>query len=82
LVHDPFDKQFINTMITDYLHTFANFKDWTLLQSWHGIYPKMMNGETELIKEIEPGVTVINGVGGNGMTLSFGLCEQFIGSRS
>ncbi|WP_461448543.1 TIGR03364 family FAD-dependent oxidoreductase [Mucilaginibacter sp.] len=81
LVHDPFDKQFINTMITDYLHTFANFKDWTLLQSWHGIYPKMMNGETELIKEIEPGVTVINGVGGNGMTLSFGLCEQFIGSR-
>ena len=82
LVHDPFDKEFINTMITDYLHTFANFKDWTLLQSWHGIYPKMMNGETELIKEIEPGVTVINGVGGNGMTLSFGLCEQFIGSRS
>ncbi|WP_158994670.1 TIGR03364 family FAD-dependent oxidoreductase [Mucilaginibacter sp. L196] len=81
LVHDPFDKQFINTLITDYLHTFASFKDWTLLQSWHGIYPKMMNGETELIKEIEPGVTVINGVGGNGMTLSFGLCEQFIGSR-
>jgi FAD dependent oxidoreductase TIGR03364 len=81
LVHDPFDKQFINTMITDYLHTFANFKDWTILQSWHGIYPKMINGETELIKEVEPGVTVINGVGGNGMTLSFGLCEQFIGSR-
>jgi len=81
LVHDPFDKQFINTLITEYLHTFANFKDWQLLQSWHGIYPKMMNGETELIKEIEPGVTVINGVGGNGMTLSFGLCEQFIASR-
>jgi len=81
LVHDPFDKQFINTLITGYLHTFANFKDWTLLQSWHGIYPKMMNGETELIKQIEPGVTVINGVGGNGMTLSFGLCEQYIASR-
>lgn len=81
LVHDPFDKQFINTLITDYLHTFANFKDWQLLQSWHGIYPKMMNGETELIKEIEPGVTVINGVGGNGMTLSFGLCEQYFASR-
>jgi len=81
LVHDPFDKQFINKMIIEYLHTFANFKDWKLLQSWHGIYPKMMNGETELIKEIGPGVTVINGVGGNGMTLSFGLCEQFIASR-
>jgi len=81
LVHDPFDKEFINTMITDYLHTFANFKDWKLMQSWHGIYPKMMNGETELIREIEPGVTVINGVGGNGMTLSFGLCEQYFASR-
>jgi len=81
LVHDPFDKQFINTLIKNYLHTFANFKDWQLLQSWHGIYPKMMNGQTELIKEIEPGVTVINGVGGNGMTLSFGLCEEFFASR-
>jgi glycine/D-amino acid oxidase-like deaminating enzyme len=81
LVHDPFDKEFINNMITDYLHTFANFKDWKLLQSWHGIYPKMMNGETELIRDIEPGVTVINGVGGNGMTLSFGLCEQYFASR-
>ncbi|SDT19796.1 FAD dependent oxidoreductase TIGR03364 [Mucilaginibacter mallensis] len=81
LVHDPFDKEFINTMITAYLHTFANFKDWKLMQSWHGIYPKMMNGETELIRDIEPGVTVINGVGGNGMTLSFGLCEQYFASR-
>jgi FAD dependent oxidoreductase TIGR03364 len=81
LVHDPFDKEFINHMITDYLHTFANFRDWKLMQSWHGIYPKMMNGQTELIIETEPGVTVINGIGGNGMTLSFGLCEEFIGNR-
>ncbi|WP_259070081.1 TIGR03364 family FAD-dependent oxidoreductase [Mucilaginibacter sp. X4EP1] len=82
LVHDPFDKEFINNMITDYLHTFANFKDWKLLQSWHGIYPKMTNGQTELIFETAPGVTVINGLGGNGMTLSFGLCEQYIGKRN
>lgn len=81
LVHDPFDKQFINTMITDYLKTFANFKDWQLMQSWHGIYPKMMDGRTELIVDVQPGVTVINGLGGNGMTLSFGLCEQYIASR-
>ncbi|MDB4922583.1 TIGR03364 family FAD-dependent oxidoreductase [Mucilaginibacter sp.] len=77
LVHDPFDKEFINDMITSYLQTFATFKDWKLLQSWHGIYPKMTNGATELIVDIAPGVTVINGVGGNGMTLSFGLCEEY-----
>lgn len=81
LVHDPFDKEFINRMITDYLHTFANFKDWKLMQSWHGIYPKMVDGRTELILDPEEGVTIINGLGGNGMTLSFGLCEQYIGSR-
>ena len=81
LVHDPFDKEFINNLIITYLHTFANFKDWKLLQSWHGIYPKMMDGRTELIVGIAPGVTIINGVGGNGMTLSFGLCEEYFSDR-
>jgi FAD dependent oxidoreductase TIGR03364 len=81
LVHDPFDKKFINDMITSYLQTFATFKDWKLLQSWHGIYPKMTNGATELIVDIAPGVTVINGIGGNGMTLSFGLCEEYISKK-
>ncbi len=79
LVHDPFDKQFINDLITGYLQTFAKFKEWKLLQSWHGIYSKMTNGATELIIEAAPGVTIINGLGGNGMTLSFGLCEEYIG---
>ncbi len=81
LVHDPFDKEFINNLITNYLHTFANLKDWKLLQSWHGIYPKMTNGQTEVILEAENGVTIINGLGGNGMTLSFGLCEEYIAAR-
>ncbi|WDF56682.1 TIGR03364 family FAD-dependent oxidoreductase [Mucilaginibacter sp. KACC 22063] len=82
LVHDPFDKQFINQMIIDYLQTFATFKNWQLMQSWHGIYSKMMNGQLELVMDAEPGVTIINGLGGNGMTLSFGLCEQLIASRN
>jgi len=80
-VHDPFDKEFINSLITDYLRTFARFKDWKMIQSWHGIYPKMTNGETELVLHPEAGITIINGLGGNGMTLSFGLCEQLISSR-
>jgi FAD dependent oxidoreductase TIGR03364 len=81
LVHDPFDKEYINNLITTYLQSFANFKDWELIQSWHGIYPKMTGGETELISQIAPGVALINGLGGNGMTLSFGLCEQYIAGR-
>lgn len=81
LVHDPFDKAFINTMITDYLQTFTCLKDTRVIQTWNGLYPKLTNGQTELILEAEPGVTIINGLGGNGMTLSFGLCEQYIASK-
>lgn len=81
LVHEPFDKNFINKMILDYLKTFASFQDWQLSQTWNGIYPKMMNGQTELILNPEEGVTIINALGGNGMTLSFGLTEQLISGQ-
>ena len=81
LVHEPFDKDFINKMILDYLKTFASFQNWQLSQTWNGIYPKMMNGQTELILNPEEGVTIINALGGNGMTLSFGLTEQLISGR-
>jgi FAD dependent oxidoreductase TIGR03364 len=81
LVHDPFDKDFINEMIIKYLRTFTNFKDSKIIQTWNGIYPKMKNGQTELLLNPEDGVTIINGLGGNGMTLSFGLCEQVVGER-
>jgi FAD dependent oxidoreductase TIGR03364 len=82
LVHDPFDKDFINRLILDYLQTFTRLKNNRLIQTWNGIYPKMPNGQTEFILEAEAGVTIINGLGGNGMTLSFGLCEQIIAKRT
>jgi len=79
LTFDPFDREFINTMILDYLGTFAQFKSPKVFQSWHGIYPKMTNGATEIVLRPESGVTIINGLGGNGMTLSFGLCDEVVG---
>jgi FAD dependent oxidoreductase TIGR03364 len=78
LVFDPFDRQFINQLITDYLKKFAAFKNWQMMQSWHGIYPKRTNGETEFIHHPQQGVTIINGIGGAGMTLSFGLAEEVV----
>lgn len=76
LVHDPFDRQFINELILDYLRQFARFKSWQLLQSWNGIYPKITNGKTDFIHSPRQGVTIVNGLGGAGMTLSFGLAEE------
>lgn len=81
LVHDPFNKDFINKMILDYLASFTRLKDTRIIETWNGILPKLTNGHTELVLEPESGVTIINGLGGNGMTLSFGLCEQLIAAR-
>lgn len=77
---DPFDKTFINQMILDYLGTFMESNDWKLIQSWNGIYPKMSNGETDVLLQPEPGVFILNGLGGAGMTLSFGFAEESIES--
>lgn len=81
LTHDPFDKQFINQLILDYLKKFARFKDETLTETWNGIYAKLTNGQAHLLVEPEQGVTIINGLSGAGMTLGFGLCEQVITKR-
>jgi FAD dependent oxidoreductase TIGR03364 len=81
--HDPFDEAAINAQMLDYLRRFADFPDWRVAQSWHGIYPKLTDGRSELVAQAEPGVTIVNapGGGGLGMTLSFGLCEELVEGR-
>lgn len=78
LTPDPFDKQFINQLIINYLQKFARFRDPAIMETWNGIYAKMTNGETSFVHVPEQGVTIINCLGGAGMTLSFGLAEQLI----
>jgi FAD dependent oxidoreductase TIGR03364 len=82
LTHDPFNKQFINQLILDYLKKFSTFKDETIIETWNGIYPKLTGGETELVLQPEQGVTIVNGLGGAGMTLSFGFFEQYLLSNN
>ncbi|HVS95474.1 MAG TPA: TIGR03364 family FAD-dependent oxidoreductase [Puia sp.] len=76
--HDPFDKDFINRKILDYLRCFACFRDWKVSETWNGVYAKLTDGEADLFFSPEPYVYVINGVGGAGMTLSFGLAEELV----
>ncbi|WP_026969591.1 TIGR03364 family FAD-dependent oxidoreductase [Algoriphagus terrigena] len=76
----PFDTKHINDLILKVLKTFAQFKDWEIGSSWHGIYPKMTNGATEFVHQVDEVVTVVNGMGGAGMTLSFGLGEEVVAS--
>jgi FAD dependent oxidoreductase TIGR03364 len=78
LTHDPFDKELINRKILDYLRKFACFKDWSVAETWNGVYAKLTDGEADLFFSPEPYIYIINGVGGAGMTLSFGLAEELV----
>jgi FAD dependent oxidoreductase TIGR03364 len=79
--HDPFERAEINELILNYLSSFARFENEKIAATWNGIYPKMTDGRTEFIQSPLPGVTIVNGLGGAGMTLSFGLCEQLAGGH-
>ena len=78
LTFDPFDQAFINNLITDYLQQFALTDNWHLIQTWNGIYPKLTNGESGIFLQPDASVYIINGLGGAGMTLSFGLAEEVV----
>ena len=44
-------------------------------ERWHGLYAK--HPELPVVEqEVEPGVHVITGTGGSGMTMSFGLAAR------
>lgn len=75
---DPFDRSEINQLVLDYLRQFAQFRDWAIHETWNGVYLKMKNGSTELFDSPMPGVFILNGLGGAGMTLSFGLAEETV----
>lgn len=73
----PFDSEEINRVILSYLKTFARFPDEAIAETWHGVYPKLP-GKTDFVLEVEPGVWIVNGLSGAGMTMSFGLAEELV----
>ncbi|MCF8245005.1 MAG: TIGR03364 family FAD-dependent oxidoreductase [Saprospiraceae bacterium] len=75
---DPFDRAELNDLVLKYLETFCRLPKPQVAETWHGIYAKLPAGKSWLVVEPEPGVTILNGMGGAGMTLSFGLAEQVV----
>jgi FAD dependent oxidoreductase TIGR03364 len=76
---DPFDKEEIDALILNYLRTFVTIPDLTIAARWHGVYVKHPS-EPYLVKDLAPNVLAVTGVGGAGMTLSFGLAERTVAS--
>lgn len=75
---DPFDREDINAAILSYLDSFLAAPCRTIAERWHGVYAKMTDGGSEVVLSPAPRVTVVNGLGGAGMTLSFGLAEEVL----
>jgi FAD dependent oxidoreductase TIGR03364 len=72
---DIFDKTEIDRLILEEARTFLRLPSWHLAEHWHGVYayhPQLPFFEASP----QPGVRILNGVGGSGMTLSFGLAEH------
>ena len=70
-----FDRPEIDRLILDDVRRYLRLPTWELAERWHGVYA--WHPEKPYIDcQPSPGVRIITGVGGSGMTLSFGLAER------
>jgi FAD dependent oxidoreductase TIGR03364 len=75
---EVFDKAEIDAHILEYLRGFLDIAGLEIASRWHGTYAKHPR-LPYLVVHAAPGMQVITGVGGAGMTLSFGLAETVVG---
>jgi D-hydroxyproline dehydrogenase subunit beta len=76
----PFDKPDINELILSYLDRFLTLPDRRIAGTWSGVYAKHPK-RLFVVEEFRPNVFAAVAPGGAGMTLSFGLAEQFWATR-
>jgi FAD dependent oxidoreductase TIGR03364 len=74
---EPFDNPRIDELILAYLQTFVTIPDLTIAARWHGTYVKHPT-DAYIVARLTPETWAVTGVGGAGMTLSFGLAEQVV----
>jgi FAD dependent oxidoreductase TIGR03364 len=74
---EPFDNPRIDELILAYLKTFLTVPDLTVAARWHGTYVKHPTA-AYVVARPAPRTLAVTGVGGAGMTLSFGLAERVV----
>ena len=74
---DPFDSPRVDELILAYLSSMLRLPGLTVAGRWHGVYVKHPS-EPYVVAHPAPGLLAVTGVGGAGMTLSFGLAEQTV----
>jgi D-hydroxyproline dehydrogenase subunit beta len=76
----PFDREEVDELILRHLQSFVRVPEFTIAERWHGVYAKHPRQPVVRL-EPEPGVEVITGLGGAGMTLSLGVAAETFGQR-
>ncbi|WP_459557834.1 TIGR03364 family FAD-dependent oxidoreductase [Lacunimicrobium album] len=74
---EPFDKSEIDDLIMREINKVIVLSDARISRRWTGFYakhPKQMFS----VREVEPSVYLVNGLGGNGMSLSLAVSESVI----
>jgi len=74
---EPFDKAFIDELILESLSEFFDAPDVCIEEHWHGYYVKHPTAPYVVLYPADRAIAV-TGVGGAGMTLSFGIAEQTV----
>jgi FAD dependent oxidoreductase TIGR03364 len=74
---EVFDRTDIDALILAYLARFLAAPEFRIAARWHGTYLKHRS-EPYFVARPAAGATVITGLGGAGMTLSFGLAEKLV----
>jgi D-hydroxyproline dehydrogenase subunit beta len=72
---DPFRKSDIDQLIINEAKRLFQLKNWTITRRWDGLYAKNP-GHSHYSATVQDNVHIINGLGGAGMTMSFGLAER------
>ncbi|MBI1247466.1 TIGR03364 family FAD-dependent oxidoreductase [bacterium] len=69
------DKAEIEQLILQELRKIISVPNWNIARRWQGFYAKHPS-QTSLVREVAPDVLVVNGFGGNGMTLALAVTES------
>lgn len=72
---NPFDRPEIDALILRHLRSFLAPPSLELSRRWHGIYAQHEK-ESDYVAAPEPHVRIVTGLGGSGMTRSFGLAQE------
>jgi FAD dependent oxidoreductase TIGR03364 len=79
---DPDSRADVEELILDALRQFACVPDLRIATRWHGTYLKSTVGQTQVVLQPRPRVTMVTAMGGLGMTLSWGLARKNVESWS